>query len=93
MYNYVSMSIPVFLRYIGIFTVYWYSYGMSVCWYKNFLLDIDTGMTKIPSFQFSCGILPSSKTYPAKELRGGSIKSKSHRRCNSGPMVGLALAI
>ena len=40
-------GIPVFLRYVGLL-VY------------NFLLNIDTGMTKIPSFRFFCCISPSS---------------------------------
>ena len=50
----------------GIFTVYRYFYGIPVFLryvglpVYNFLLDIDTGMTKIPSFRFFCGISPSS---------------------------------
>ena len=49
-------GILVFLRYTGI---------LMVCRFAGikFLLDIDTGMTKIPSFQFFCGISPSSNTY------------------------------
>ena len=42
-----TVYIPVFLRYVGLL-VY------------NFLLDINTGMAKIPSFRFFCGISPSS---------------------------------
>jgi len=34
-------------------------YGILVCWYKN-SFDIDTGMNKIPSYQYYTGILPSS---------------------------------
>ena len=47
------MSILVFLQYTGITTVCRFA-GIK------FLLDINTGMTKIPSFQFNCVILPSS---------------------------------
>ena len=48
-------DIPVFLRYVGL-PVY------------NFLLHIDTGMTKIPSFRFFCGISPSSMLFVTKAI-------------------------
>ena len=48
----VNVHILVFLQYIGILFL---RYGMSVCRYIIFLLDINTGMTKIPSFRFYCG--------------------------------------
>ena len=49
------MCIPVFLWYTGILTV---------CQFRgiNFLFNIDTGMTEIPSFRFCTGISPSSIT-------------------------------
>ena len=48
----------VFLRYIGILTVFRFA-GIKLI----FLLNIDTAMTKIPSFQFFCGIVPSSNAH------------------------------
>ena len=37
-YKYVLMFVQIFLQYIGIFMVFRYSYGMTVCWYKIFCL-------------------------------------------------------
>ena len=54
-------GISVFLRYTGILTVFRFA-GI------NLFLDIDTGMTKIPSFRFFCSILPSSKMHPKKMI-------------------------
>ena len=55
MYIPVFYGISVFLLYTGILTVCQFA---SI----NFLLDIDTGMTKVPSFRFYCGISPSSNS-------------------------------
>ena len=54
------MCIPVFLQYyILVFIGY---VGLPEL---NFLLDIDTGMTKIPSFQFYTSISPCSSVCAA----------------------------
>ena len=56
-YIYMSMFLSKFLWYIGIFTVFLRYVGLPV---QNFVLDTNTGRTKIPSFQFYVSISPSS---------------------------------